>query len=120
MNILLWILQGLLAAHTLVGAIWKFKNTAEQTMPSLKAIPPTMWLGLSGLEILCALGLILPMFYKPLSFLVPASALVIALVMLIFCALHLTSGVQDFKPMIYWIVVAALCGFIAYGRWELT
>jgi hypothetical protein len=39
MNILLWILQILLALHTAMGAVWKFSHSAEQTMPSLKAIP---------------------------------------------------------------------------------
>ena len=38
MNILLWILQILLALHTAVGAIWKFSNPA-QNLPSLSAIP---------------------------------------------------------------------------------
>jgi hypothetical protein len=31
MNILLWILQILLALHTIVGAVWKFLNS-EQTV----------------------------------------------------------------------------------------
>ena len=116
MNIALWILQGLLAVHTLMGAIWKFKNTAEQTMPSLKAIPANVWMGLGAVEIILAFELILPMFYKPLAFLVPVSAIAIALVMVIYCILHLTSGAEGFGPMIYWLVVAAVCAFIAYGR----
>jgi len=119
MNIFLWVLQGLLAIHTLIGAVWKFKNTAEQTMPSLKAIPSGIWLGLSVFEIICALGLILPAFYKPLAFLVPASAIGIALVMVSFCGLHLASGPTTYSPMIYWIVVAAICAFTAYGRFVL-
>ena len=65
MNIFLWILQGVLAAHTLMGAIWKFTNS-EQTVPALKAIPNGGWLALAGMEILCAVGLVLPAI-KPLS-----------------------------------------------------
>lgn len=119
MNILLWVLQILLALHTLMGAVWKFSHSAEQTMPSLKAIPPGAWLALSGFEILCGLCLILPAFYKPLAILVPIAALCIALEMLLFCGLHMSSGDQNYSSIIYWLVVAAICAFIAYGRFVL-
>ncbi len=120
MNIFLWVIQSLLALHTLAGAFWKFKNTAEQTMPSLKAIPPGIWTGLAVFEIICALGLILPAFYQPLNFLVPSSAIAIALVMITYCVLHMMSGTEGFGPMIYWLVVALVCGVIAYGRIALS
>lgn len=116
MNILLWVLQGLLALHTAIGAIWKFSHSAEQTMPSLSAIPQGVWLGMSGLELLFSLGLVLPAFYKPLARLIPLAATCIAAEMLLFCGLHLASGDANYGPMIYWLVVAALCALIAYGR----
>ncbi|PSJ54327.1 DoxX family protein [Kumtagia ephedrae] len=115
MNILLWVLQILLALHTVTGAVWKFSNSA-QTVPSLSAIPHGAWLTMSVLELICALGLVLPAFYKPLAMLVPIAAALIAAEMLLFCALHIYSGDPNFGPMIYWLVVAALCAFIAYGR----
>ena len=65
MNILLWVLQILLALHTVMGAVWKFSNSAEQTVPSLKAIPHGVWLAMSVFELLCSLGLILPAFIVP-------------------------------------------------------
>ena len=46
MNILLWILQILLALHTTMGAVWKFSNS-EQTVHSLSAIPHGVWLTMS-------------------------------------------------------------------------
>lgn len=46
MNILLWVLQALLALHTFTGAVWKWSNP-EQTVPSLKAIPHGIWLAMS-------------------------------------------------------------------------
>jgi hypothetical protein len=119
LNILLWILQILLALHTMAGAIWKFSNSAEQTMPSLKAIPNGVWLGMGVFELLIGVCLILPAFFKPLAFLVPSAAICVVLEMLLFCALHLRSGDQTFGPMIYWLVVAAMCAFVAYGRFVL-
>ena len=115
MNIALWLLQTLLALHTLIGACWKWSNTA-QSMPSLAALPQAAWRGLSVLELLCVLGLVLPSFTRLPAGLVPLAALCIAGEMLLFSALHLRAGVTPHAPMIYWLVVAALCACLAYGR----
>ena len=119
MNVLLWVLQVLLALHTVTGAVWKFSHTAEQTMPSLKAIPHGVWLSMSIIELLCALALVLPAFRKSLGILAPIAAVFIAAEMLFYCGLHLSSGNANYGPMLYWLVVAALCAFIAYGRFVL-
>ena len=118
MNILFWVLQILLALHTVVGAVWKFSNS-EQTVPSLKAIPHGVWLGMSVFELLCSLCLILPAFYKPLAILAPVAAACIAAEMLLFSGLHVHSGDTNYGPIFYWLVVAAICAFIAYGRFVL-
>ncbi len=118
MNILLWVLQILLALHTAIGAVWKFSNS-EQTVPSLSAMPHGVWLALSVVELACVVGLIIPALYKPLAFLAPVAAVVIAAEMLLFCVLHISSGDTNYGPMIYWLVVAAVCAFIAYGRFVL-
>lgn len=119
MNIFLWVLQTLLALHTGIGAVWKFSHSAEQTMPTLKAIPHGVWLSMSVLELLVSLALILPAFYKPLTVLVPIAALCIAVEMLLFTVLHLNAGEANPGPIVYWLVVAAICAFIAYGRFVL-
>lgn len=116
MNILLWTLQILLAVHTAVGAIWKFYTTAEQTMPSLGAIPHWAWLAMSVFELLCAVALIRPLFKGSLRNMVPLAAAGIAAEMLVFCALHIYSGDENKGPMIYWLAVTLVCAFVAYGR----
>jgi len=113
MNILLLVLQILLAVHTVMGAVWKFSNS-EQTVPSLRAIPHGVWLAMSVFELVCGLGLILPVFKKPLAILAPVAAACIAAEMLLFSGLHIHSGDANYGPMIYWLVVAAICAFIAY------
>ena len=118
MNILLWILQVLLALHTLMGAVWKLSNS-EQTVPSLKPIPHGIWLALSVLEFLCSVGLVLPALSGVPDILAPIAATCIAAEMLIFSGLHFRSGDSNRGPMMYWLVVAALCAFIAYGRFVL-
>ncbi len=118
MNILLWILQVLLALHTTVGALWKLSNS-EQTLPSLSAIPHGVWQAMSVLELLCSLGLIVPAISRRLAVLAPIAAACIASEMLIFSALHVHSGNAKHGQMVYWLVVAAICAFIDYGRFVL-
>ena len=120
MNILLWILQVLLALHTAMGAAWKFSHSAEQTMPSLNAIPHGAWRAMGVFELICSVGLILPALYGPLAILAPIAAACIAAEMLLFCGLHLKSGEANYGPMVYWLVVATLCAFVAYGRFVIT
>jgi hypothetical protein len=116
MNIILWILQILLALHTAVGALWKFSNSAEQTMPSLASIPYEAWLGLAGFELVCAFGLVFPALKRGLGVLIPFAAIGIAAEMGFFCVLHLQSGDESHGPMFYWLVVAFISLSIAYGR----
>jgi hypothetical protein len=118
MNILLWFLQILLALHTVIGAYWKFSNS-EQAVPSLTAIPHGVWLAMSIIELICSLCLILPAFKKSLAILAPSAALFIVAEMLFFCGIHIYSGEANFNPVIYWLVVAAISAFIAYGRFML-
>ncbi len=118
MNLALWIFQVLLAFHTLMGAVWKLSNS-EQAVPSLSAIPHGAWLTLSVVEMLCSVGLIVPAFYKPLAVLAPIAALCVAAEMLLFSGVHLAAGETKHGPMIYWLVVAAVCALIAYGRFVL-
>ena len=118
MNAILWILQILLALHTIVGAVWKFSHS-EQGIPSLKTLPHGVWLALIPIELLCGVALVIPAVYRPLAILAPIAALVIAAEMLLFCAVNLRSGTTDKGPIFYWLVVAIVCAFVAYGRFVL-
>lgn len=120
MNVVLWVLQVLLAAHTAIGAVWKFSNSVEETMPTLGAIPHGVWLGLGAVELLVAAALVVPALSSSLAILAPLAAAFIVFEMLLFSGVHLASGASDHGPMIYWLVVAALAGFVVYGRFVLA
>lgn len=121
MNILLWVLQIVLALHTVMGAVWKFSHSAGQTMPSLKAIPRGVWLAMSVAELACMVGLVLPLVGRSFASAAPIAALFIVAEMLIFCVLHVSAGrAHEVGPMGYWLAVAALCAFVAYGRLVLA
>ena len=115
MNSCLWILQMLLAAHTVIGAVWKFSNSA-QTVPPLAAIPHAIWLALIGVELVCALCLVIPLLNRRLGILAPFAAVCIAIEMLMFSVVNTFSANPNADQMIYWLVVAAICAFIAFGR----
>ena len=118
MNIALWVLQVLLALHTVVGAIWKFSNP-PQTVPSLQAIPQGAWLALAAIELVCAFGLVVPAMNRRWGSAAPISAAVIAAEMLLFSAVHLASGIADPARLIYWLVTGALCALLAFGRFAV-
>jgi hypothetical protein len=115
-NVLLWTLQILIALHTAAGAVWKWASSPAHTMPSLAAIPEGVWLTLSVLELICVVALIVPAFSKRLAVLVPIAAAFVAAEMLLFIGVHLASGAPSIGPLIYWLIVAAVCAFIVYGR----
>jgi hypothetical protein len=108
MNVVLWVFQVLLALHTGMGAVWKFSH-------STGAVP-----SLSVVELLCAVGLVLPIFNKQLGMLAPIAAAVIVAEMFLFTAVHVASGSGDSGQIIYWLVVAVVCAFVAYGRFVLA
>jgi hypothetical protein len=117
MNVLLWILQILLALHTAMGAVWQITDSGS--VPSLRAIPQGGWWALIVLELLCSLGLILPAFSRSRTILVPLSAAGIGAVMVLFSGVHMASGDPSLGPMVYWLVVAVFCAFVAWGRLKL-
>lgn len=116
MNVVLWVLQVLLALHTAMGAVWKWSNSAAHTMPALAGIPNAVWLGFSVVELLCVVALIVPAFNKRLAIWAPIAAAFIAAEMLFFTGIYLAAGATVMGPVIYWLVVAALSAFLAYGR----
>lgn len=118
MNALLWVFQVLLALHTVMGAVWKVTNS-EQAVPSLSALPHAAWLALIGVELLVAVGLVLPAVVKPLGKLAAVAAAALVAEMVLFSGLHLASDVAAHGEMIYWLVVAAFALFVAAGRWKL-
>ncbi|MBV8635997.1 MAG: hypothetical protein JO002_15990, partial [Burkholderiaceae bacterium] len=93
---------------------------SEQAVPALSAMPHSLWLGLSPVELLCAIGLVLPAFYKPLAMLAPAAAVCIAAEMLLFAGVYFGSGATQGGQLMYWMTAALLCAFVAVGRISLS
>jgi hypothetical protein len=117
-NVFLWILQVLLALHTAMGAVWKFSQS-EQAVPALAALPHGVWLALSVLELVSCVALLAPAISKSLGRWAPLAAVFIVAEMLLFTVVNLASASPDSGQIVYWLVVAAVCAFLAYGRFAL-
>src|SRR5690606_2025107 len=92
MNILLWILQAVVALFCISGAAWRFSNyeMAAQDVPSMAALPYGVWNVIGLFEVVCALGLILPGLVKRKKFLTPLAAAGLAVELFLVSALHIS------------------------------
>lgn len=121
MNILLWILQILLALLFLFAGIMKLVLPYEVLMAS--ASPESIkfsalfWKFIGLVETLGALGLILPGVFHRRQELTPLAAA--GLVILMIGAVVATIMGDGVKYAIAPAVVGLLCAFVAYGRWKL-
>jgi uncharacterized membrane protein YphA (DoxX/SURF4 family) len=119
MNILLWVLQGLTAL--LYGASGVMKvfmfDKIREDVRSFDALPREAWMALGILELVCAVGLIVPaaLHWKPA--LTVAAAAVLAVESLVFIGVHVKY--REITPIIMSGVLGLLMAFIAYGRMVL-
>jgi hypothetical protein len=113
MNILLWVLQVLLALYYLMGGYWMaFKVPGVW----LKLLPKPAWMALGLLQALFALGLVLPGTIGMLPKLIPLSAVGVA-IETVLVAITLTK--PKFQGALWIVVPALLALFVAYGRFVL-
>src|SRR5688572_22661931 len=118
MNILLWIIQILLALLFLFAGGTKLVLSSE-TMASMaspnQVVLPMWFLRFIGvIEVLGALGLVLPGLFRRQQHLTALAALGLTIVMI--GAVVVTTMGDGFKMAITPLVVGLLCAFVAYGR----
>jgi putative oxidoreductase len=118
MNILLWVLQVLLAlAFFAHGALMVFPPAAivDQMNASL---PRWFQLFLGVAEILAAVGLTLPGLTRVRPGLVACAAAGLMIVMICATLFHLTRG--ELSSALTTVVLLAIATFIAYMRWRVA
>ena len=120
MNLALWIVTGLLAAAYLFGGGGKVL-IAKEKIATLSA--SARWVEdfsagsvktIGALEVLGAVGLILPAVLDVAPVLVPLAAL--GLMMVMIGAVLTRIRLREFKLMAADLVYLALAGFVAWGR----
>ena len=119
MNILLWVLQILLALWNMIGAIYMVNRYEDlDKVSALNALPKPAWIALGVLQALFALGLVLPGAVRKLPKLIPISAACLAVISLLGIALYVAYA--GFPGILWAVVPAILAAFVAYGRFILV
>lgn len=117
MNILLWVLQVLLAVAFLAHG-WMFLFPPEDMVAAMNAaIPPALRLFIGVAEVLAAIGLTLPGLTRILPWLVPSAAAGLMIVMIGAVILHVLRG--EVSATITTAILFALLTFVAYMRWKV-
>lgn len=115
MNIVLWILQILLALLFLFAGITKLVLPIEAMTANMKVPLPGLFLRFIGVcETLGGLGLVLPWLLKIKPKLTPLAAACLAILML--GAVGITVAAGDILQSIPPLITGLLCAFVAYGR----
>ena len=121
MNILLWIVQVLVALMFLLAGgmkLWLPAETLQSMGPPTQIVLPGLFLKFIGLcEVLGALGLILPGVFRRQQYLTPLAAIGLTIIMI--GAVVVTLMGPGFKFAIQPLVTGLLCAFVAYARWKV-
>ena len=119
MNKALWIVQGLLAALFLFAGVVKLVMPIEEMTKQMPLPLPGWFLHFTGVvEVLGAIGLILPWLLRIRPGLTPLAAAGLVIVMIGATAYTLAAG--DVASALMPLVVGLFCAFVAYGRWRLA
>jgi uncharacterized membrane protein YphA (DoxX/SURF4 family) len=117
-NIFLWIVAGLLAAVFLMAGTMKVTRPKEQLLPMMawsKTVPDGQLKALGTIEVLGAVGLILPRALNIAPVLTPVAAVGCAIVMTGAVILHATR--KEYKEIVFPpLVLLILAVIVAAGR----
>lgn len=118
MNIALWVVAGLLALVFLASGASKVLGRREQMIektPYVEDFPQGAVKLIGAVEILGALGLVLPAVLDVVPVLVPVAALGLAAVMIGAVVVHLRRG-EGLGSAVPALVLVLLAAFVAWGR----
>jgi uncharacterized membrane protein YphA (DoxX/SURF4 family) len=119
MNVVLWIVQALLAALFLFAGGMKLIIPIDEMMKQMPLALPAWFLRFTGVvEILGALGLVLPWLLRIQPALTPLAAAGLVIVMTGAVVYSVVAG--SVASALIPLVVGLFCAFVAYGRWRLT
>lgn len=116
MNILLWILQvvaALLYGSSGVMKVFLFDQVSGD-VPAFGALPREAWTALGILELVCAVGLVVPAALRWRPRLTALAAVLLAIESLVFIWVHVQY--RETAPILFGAALGLLMAFVAYGR----
>ena len=117
MNIVLWILQVLLAALFLWHGLLFLNPPPELVEIMEKEFPLWFRIFLGVAEVLAAIGLTLPGILRIQPRMIPVTALCLMILMVCATVLHLTRGESSSAATT--ALVFVVLGFVGYMRWKI-
>lgn len=113
LNVFLWVLQVILALYNLIGGYFLLSNFYLVLNPAVSNWPGMIWMLLAALQIIFAIGIVLP---KPKAYpnLTVISAIGITIISLLGTTIY--SAYTGFPGILWSLVPAAMAGFVAYKR----
>ena len=118
MNILLWVLQCLIAFWNITGGVYMAMNYEQLKGGWGNDLPKVAWMVLCLLQVLFALGLIVPGMVRLKPKLTSISAVYLAVNSLLGCLLF--AQYAGFPGMLWGVIPAILTALVAYGRIVLS
>ena len=119
MTYALWVIQGLLALLFLFSGGMKLILPVEEMTKQMPVPLPGLFLRfIAVVEVLGALGLILPGLLRIRPGLTPLAAAGLVIIMIGATVITLIGG--DLMAAVISLVVGLLAAFVAYGRWRLA
>lgn len=119
LNIVLWVVQVLLALLFLWAGVMKLVMPVEQ-MAGPVAFPEWFLRFIGVAEALGGLGLILPALLRIRPGLTPLAAAGLVIIMIGAVVTTLMGGPETAKMAAIPAVTGLLCAFVAYGRWRMA
>jgi hypothetical protein len=117
MNILLWVLQALLAAAFLAHGLLLLMPPPEIAAQMTAALPRGFWLFLGVAEVAAAIGITLPGAARIMPGFVPAAAAGITFVMVSATIWHVVRG--EISSAFITLLLLAMAAFVTYMRWRV-
>lgn len=118
MNVLLWVLQILLAVAFFAHG-WLFLFPPASMVEMMNAtLRPEFRLFIGVAEVLAALGLTLPGITRTLPWLVPLAAGGLMIVMISATVFHIMRG-DELSSAMTTVILLLMATFVAYMRWKV-
>jgi hypothetical protein len=120
MNIVLWIVQIVLALLCLAGGGFKvFAFQVDPKIPSTSALPRSGWAILGVFELLCGLLMVIPgaTHWMPGLTAIAALALALESVALALIYARYSRALAASNPLVYVVPIAVLSLLVAWGRY---
>ena len=116
MNIMLWVLQGLLALAFLAHG-WILLFPSPEMLAGMSSLPRPFWIFLGVAEVLAAVGLSLPGITRILPWLVPCAAAGVMVVMISATIFHVARS--EVSGAVVTAILFIMASFVAYMRWKV-